>query len=207
MDGTLPFRNDRYILDDVPLFPGLNQVEVVVSGVGSGRGEARCTVQVNAGVTAEAGLRAILTWDGPTADLDLHLVGDGGQYGDPTSSLSSRTRNPIGFSGQVDDDFDGLGPEVLTVASLPDGTYGLVVEAVFDDRDPGSTAFLRVLYDGRTLTAGPIGPQYLQAIAGDLWVAGVVEVSNGQAAFRSVDERAVASSPPTTAPSAWPVLF
>ena len=207
LDGTLPFNGIDYGANDVPIFPGPNRVEVVVTGFGSGRGETRCTVLVNAGVTAETGLRAILTWDGQTADLDLHLIGPGGQYGDPATTLSSRTRNPLGFSGVVEDDFDGLGPEVITVNNLPDGEYGLVVEAVFDDLDPGSTALLRVLFDGRTLTSGPIGPQYLQAIAGDLWIVGTVQVTNGQAAFRSVDLRATAANPPTAAPSVWPALF
>ena len=209
LDGRLSMAADgrNFSITDLPLFPGANRVEVLVTGVGSGRAETRCSIRVNAGVSVESGLRAILTWDGPTSDLDLHLVGPGGQYGDPGTSLSSRTRDPTNFSGTVEDDFDGLGPEVLAVPSVPDGAYGLVVEAVFDGDDPGATAFLRLLYDGQTLTSGPIGPRYVKALTGDLWVVGVLEVSNGQATFRSVDEPASAAMPPMTPPSMWPALF
>ena len=209
LDGALPMAADgrNFSIADLPLFPGVNRVEVLVSGVGTGQGETRCSVRVNAGVSAESGLRAILTWDGATSDLDLHLVGPDGRYGDPGTSLSSRTRDPVSFSGTVDDDFDGLGPEVVTVPSVPDGAYGIVVEAVFDAEDPGATALLRLLYDGETLTSGPIGPRYVRALTGDLWVVGVLEVSNGQAAFRSIDEPASAAMPPTTSPSMWPILF
>lgn len=209
LDGTLPMNADgtRFEAADLPLFPGGNRVEVIVTGVGSGQGESRCSVSVNAGVSAESGLRAILTWDGATSDLDLHLVGPGGAYGDPASTLSSRTRNPAGFVGTIADDFDGLGPEVISVPNLPDGEYGLVVEAVYDSEESGSTAYLRLLYDGQTLTTGPIGPRYIKAQAGDLWVAGVLEVSSGQAAFRVVDERASATLPPTTPPGMWPTLY
>ena len=209
LDGSLGVTDGglRFAGANLPLFPGTNRVEVLVTGVGTGLGETRCSILVNAGVSVETGLRAILTWDGATSDLDLHLVGDGGRFGDPSTTLSSRSRSPVGFRGVVDDDFDGMGPETLVVSTLPDGDYGLVVEAVFDDQDPGSTAFLRVLYDGQTLTAGPIGPQYLQAIAGDLWVAGVLSVRSGQAAFEPIDGRLMGVMPPTTPPSAWPTFF
>ncbi len=209
LDGTLPVEaNGRdFAIEDLPLFPGSNRVEVIVTGIGQGRGESRCSIRVNAGVSVEAGLRAILTWDGPTADLDLHIVGPGGTFGDALTTLSSRSRSPSGFTGTVEDDFDGLGPEIVTIASLPDGIYGVIVEAVFDDQDPGASAFLRLLYDGQTLTSGPIGPQYLQAVASDLWVAGVLRVSGGQAAFEPIGERISAITPPTTPPSQWPVFF
>ena len=208
LDGALPIENGRnFAINDLPLFPGNNRLEVLVTGVGTGRGESRCSILVNAGVSAERGLRAILTWDGNTSDLDLHLIGDGGRYGDASSSLSSRSRVPLGFSGTVMDDFDGLGPEVLTAESLPDGAYGLIVEAVFDDLDPGSTAFLRLLFNGETLTVGPIGPQYLQAFTGDLWVAGVLSIDGGQASFLPINEMLDATMPPVTPPQMWPAFF
>ncbi|MEL7372359.1 MAG: hypothetical protein AAFN74_25765, partial [Myxococcota bacterium] len=57
LDGTLPVDDSgrSFALADLPLFPGVNRVEVLVTGVGQGRGERRCSVRVNAGVSAESG--------------------------------------------------------------------------------------------------------------------------------------------------------
>jgi hypothetical protein len=202
-DGPVPVSGGAFEVRDLPLFAGANRVEVVVSGVGSGLGESRCTVLVTTGVAAERGLRAILTWDGPTSDLDLHVVGPGGRLGDPLSSLSGQTPSPS-FGGAVRDDFDGLGPELATVEGLADGVYGVVVEPVYDDRDPGSTAILRVLVDGRPVVRGPIGPQFLSEADGRLWVAGTLSVVEGVATWRPLGDLLERDAPPTRPPADWP---
>jgi hypothetical protein len=205
-DGTLPVENGAFALDRIPIFAGPNRVEVVVSGVGEGLGESRCSVPISAGVGRERGIRIVLSWDGPTSDLDLHLVGPGGAFGDPLSSLSIRSPKPA-FGGSITDDFEGYGPEIARLEETQDGVYGVIVEPVYDARDPGTSAILRVLGDGRALTRGPIGPAHLSSDAGDLWVAGTISVSAGNFEWKPIDEVLDAATPPTAPPSEWPSFF
>jgi hypothetical protein len=205
-DGPLPIQNGTFLLDRVPIFAGANRVEVLVTGVGEGLGESRCSVPVGSSVARERGLRVVLSWDGPTSDLDLHLVGPGGVFGDPTSTLSPRSLMP-GFGGDVLDDFMGYGPEVLTLADVGDGVYGIAVEPVFDAFDPGANAVLRVIGEGRSLTAGPIGPRFVSARAGDLWIVGTVEVAGDSLTWQPVDMLVRGAAPPTRPPSDWPAFF
>lgn len=203
-DGLIDVVQGGFILHNLPLFAGFNRVQIVASGVGEGLGENRCSAPIASAVQRERGLRLILSWDGPSSDLDLHLIGPGGTFGDPVNSLSSRSRMPF-FGGDVRDDFDGLGPEVLTVEELPDGVYGLIVEPVFDDRDPGSNAFLRALYEGRPITAGPIGPSFVSSEEGDLWIAGTITADGGNATFAPLGDFVPVSAPPSRPPADWPV--
>ena len=205
-DGTMQVQNDRFLQDRLPLFAGTNRVEVVVTGVGEGLGEARCSTTVVSALARERGLRAVMSWDGLTSDVDLHLLGPGGMFGDPLTTLTARSQHPT-FGGQVDDDADGLGPEVLTVEHLPDGAYGVVVEPIADGADAGSTVQLRLLMDGRTLTPGPIGPRHVSAQRGALWIVGALVVSGGAAQWRDVDELVPASQAPTRPPADWPLLY
>jgi hypothetical protein len=195
-----------FSLDRIPIFAGLNRIEVLVTGVGDGLGESRCSVPITSSIGRERGLRLVLGWDGPTSDLDLHLIGPNGMFGDPLSSLSVRSPKPS-FGGSIMDDFDGFGPEVAALETPPDGIYGVIVEPVFDADDPGASATLRALGDGRSLTAGPIGPTHLSANAGDLWIVGTIRVSSGNFEWRALDEVLSASTPPTTPPSEWPSFF
>lgn len=205
-DGLAEVRGGRFSVHGVPLFAGFNRLQVLVTGVGTGLGEARCSAPITSAVVREEGLRAILSWDGSSSDLDLHLIGPGGRFGDPMTSLSSRSRSPS-FGGTVRDDFDGFGPELLTVPSLPDGVYGLIVEAVIDDRDPGSNAILRVLHEGRSTTTGPIGPEFLSSDRAELWIAGILRVSGGAASFEPLGDLVPASAPPQRPPSDWPAYY
>lgn len=206
LDGTMPVTNGRFLQERLPLFAGTNRVEVMVTGVGEGLGEARCSTAVVSALARERGLRALMTWDSATSDVDLHLIGPGGTFGDPLSTLTARSQAPT-FGGQVIDDSDGRGPEVLTVEALPDGVYGLVAEPITDGADPGSNVQLRLLMDGRTITAGPIGPQYVSARTGNLWVAGTLTILGGSAQWALVDELVPASQPPTRPPQDWPALY
>lgn len=206
-DGTLDVSpQGDFRVERLPLFAGNNRIEVVVNGIGDGLGESRCSTTVVSSASRERGLRAVLNWDGATSDLDLHLIGPGGYYGSPLSALSARTPEPS-FGGAVMDDLDGRGPEILTLETVPDGVYGVVVEPVVDGDDPGSNAVLRLLAGGRTLTAGPIGPRYLSARRGQMWVVGSFVVAGGEVSFFEVDEMVSISQPPTRPPSDWPTLY
>ncbi|MCB9653689.1 MAG: hypothetical protein H6729_06120 [Deltaproteobacteria bacterium] len=201
-DGTLPLKNGRFLLERIPIFAGRNTVEVVASGVGDGLGENRCTQAISSAVARETGLRVVLTWDGSTSDLDLIIVGPGGRLWDEDSMLSPRSPSPR-FEGRVEDDFDGLGPETAILESMADGVYGIAVEAVYDGQDPGSNALIRLLFDGRSITTGPVGPLHLSANRGELWIVGVVRVEGGVAVFTPIDSVLVGNMAPETSPDLW----
>lgn len=206
LDGLLPVApNGGFAIDRLPLFAGLNRVEVVASGVGSGIGESRCSTIVSSAIGHESGLRVLLSWDGPNSDLDLHVIGPGGHFGDPASSLSARSQRPS-FGGNVEDDSLGFGPEVAQIEAPPDGVYGLIVEPIVDGGDFGSDATLRVLFEGRLVMRGPIGPHHVTSLDGQLWVAGAVAVEGGAVTWIPIDESVSAASPPTRPPSDWPAF-
>ena len=202
-DGVLPVEaSGAFSAARLPLFAGRNRLEVVTGG----EHEARCSVLVASSEGTERGLRALLTWDAPGADLDLHLIGPGGRWGDLATTLSARSRTPL-MGGAVRDGQRGGEPELLTLDRLAPGSYGLVVEPVLDGHEGGASAFLRLLVDGRLVMPTAAGPQFLAADRGELWVVGVLEVGLGGASLRMVDEVVSAARPPTTAPEAWPALW
>jgi hypothetical protein len=203
LDGALEVQNGGFSIDRIPLFPGINRVEVIVSGVGSGLGEARCSSLVESGIAHESGLRLILSHDDSSADLDLHVIGPSGSFNDPATSLSIRSEHPS-FGGTVVQDFDG--PEVATIGSPPDGVYGVIVEPVIDGPDLGEDATLHVLFNGRTASPRPLGPQHLTALDGKLWVAGTVRIESGAATWTAIDQLVDGTAPPTTPPSMWPTF-
>lgn len=196
-DGLLPVDGfGAFDLARLPLFGGTNRLEVIAVG----GGEMRCSTFVQA-PSSDRGFRAVLTWDSSASDLDLHLIGPRGRYLDPDSSLSPRTPSPT-FGGEVLDDFDGLGPEILGAEGLPEGTYGLLVEPVVGE----GSATLRLLVDGVPITLGPVGPRYIDASRGDLWVVGTVAVSEGNVSWRFLDEILSIEEPPTADPESWPAF-
>lgn len=205
IDGAVEVVNGDFVVPRIPVFAGVSRIRYVVSGVGSGLGESRCSVSTISAVTRETGLRVLLTWDGLSSDLDVHLVGPGGGYKESGKDLYSRQGQT--FGGSVEDDFDGLGPETLSSPSLPDGVYGLVVEPVADANDPGSNAVMRVLWDGRLLSKAPYGPQYLSVSTDELWVVGTLNVSGGQATFNRMGAVISAEMPPTRPPADWPNFY
>lgn len=200
-DPSGDFRVER-----LPLFPGQNRIEVVASGVGTGFGEARCSTIVTSAVGREVGLRALLSWDGPSSDLDLHVVGPDGRFGDPFTSLSARSLSPR-FGGVLEDDPLGFGPEVARIEAPPDGVYGLIVEPIVDGSDFGSDATLRLLFDGRAVMRGPAGPRHVTSLDGKLWVAGTVTISQGAVSWEPIDEIVSAATPPTRPPQDWPIFY
>jgi hypothetical protein len=201
-DGLLAVKQGVFQLDRIPLFAGRNQVEVTISGVGDGLGESRCSTSITSAVLSESGLRMILTWDTEDTDLDTHIVGPAGRFLDPGGDLSARTQNPA-FGGAVQDDVDGLGPETAIVSSPPDGVYGLIVEPVIDGPAFGSSGLVRLLFGGRNVRIAPIGPRFVSANRGEVWVLGTVSVLAGSAEFVSIDRVVPFSEVPNEVPSQW----
>jgi hypothetical protein len=203
IDGPLVVSAGSFAFSRLPLFPGLSRLEVIVTGVGSGLGEARCSSLVESGILQETGVRLILLSDDSAADVGIHVIGPSGRFGDPMSSLSVRSEHPS-FGGSVEDDFEG--PEVATIEKPADGVYGVIIEPVIDGSDSGENALMHILFNGRTASQRPLGPRHLTALDGKLWVAGTLRVEGGTATWLTIDTLVDAVTPPTTPPSMWPTF-
>ncbi|MGF1510479.1 MAG: hypothetical protein ACFB9M_13350 [Myxococcota bacterium] len=191
-DGPLSVVAGRFEVRRVPLFGGDNRVEVLVDQAGG-----RCASSVVAPPSA-TGLRALLTWESQ-ADFDLLLVVPDGLLTEPDGILSALHPNEV---GEVEDDFDGFGPETLTVSALMEGVYGLAVDPL---AGPPGAASLRLLVDGRLLTVPGIGPRFLNPQRGDVWLAAVLRVvASGATEVVPVD--VVLSEPTDIPPERWPEL-
>ncbi|HJL41225.1 MAG TPA: hypothetical protein RMG48_07960 [Myxococcales bacterium LLY-WYZ-16_1] len=200
-DGPLPIEpsTGAFRVDDLPLFAGVNAIEVKAPGPVA---EGRCAVSVVAPQASEPGLRGVLTWDTDGSDLDLVFVAPDGSLADGRGLLSARFAS---MEGEVLDDFDGRGPELLRVQPEAPGIYGLAVEALTDGSASGSSALLRLLDAGRLLTVPPLGPRFLSAERGDVWLVGTLEVpeDGGAVRFDSVDRLVSVRSLPSEPPADW----
>lgn len=201
LDGALPVvvSGDEAVfrLLNVPTFGGRNRLEVVAPAAGAVEGS--CATTVLAPPTRERSFKAVLTWDNARSDLDLVLVGPSGTLGGPDGALSA-SRFGSALPGRVLDDFDGRGPEILVADPLADGVYGLAVEALTDGEDSGSSAIVRAAWEDQLLTARPLGPRFLSASRGDLWLVGVVQIEDARARFRQIDAVIPFDAPSTRLP-------
>ena len=74
----------------------------------------------------------------------------------------------------------------------------------FDGNDPGSNALLRVLFDGRPVTRGALGPQYLSAdIQREIWVVGTLRVDGGTATWTTINRLLSRNNAPVIPPEMW----
>ena len=207
LDGQLPVEptggEATFRLLHVPTFGGRNRVEVVAPAAGGVEGS--CSTTVLAPPTAPRSLKVVSTWDNPTSDLDLVLVGPGATLEDDRGVVSPTRRDPA-LPARVLDDFDGRGPEILSADPLVDGAYGLAVEPLTDGAAAGSSAVLRLAWEDRLLTPRPLGPRFVSAARGELWIVGAVRVEDGVGRFIEVDEVVGFDTLPTRPPGDWPTL-
>lgn len=190
-DGPLEAEAGVFRVEDLPLFAGANDVQAVVGG-------GRCSTVVVAPAEV-SDLRLLLTWDN-TSDLDIILVGPSGDLA-AREGLLSALDTPSTFSGQVDDDFNGFGPESLTASELAPGTYGIAVE-VTSSPVSGASPFLRILSRGRLLRVPGVGPRFLSAERGEVWLAALLDIGpDGDARLQLVDR--VVQMSPTGPPALW----
>ncbi|NJK89861.1 MAG: hypothetical protein HC923_11015 [Myxococcales bacterium] len=201
-DGPLRVRAEDgfavFAADQVPLFGGLNRVEITAPG---GTGDtARCATSVAAPDEDPSSVRAVLRWDTMGSDLDLILVGPGASLFDIEGVLAPGREG--GLEGQVLDDVDGLGPEHLWTNVLPEGTYGLAVAAMFSE----GSAVVTPIAGGRLGSERPLGPVFLSAGRGDLWLVGTVRVAAGVATFEPVDRIFSGFEVPMEPPERWSEL-
>lgn len=208
LDGQLPVEmvgeGATFRLLDVPTFGGRNRLEVVAPVAGGVEGS--CSTTVLAPPTPPRSLKAVSTWDNPTSDLDLVLIGPDATLANDRGVVSPSRRDPA-LPARVLDDFDGLGPEILLADPLADGAYGLAVEALADGVASGSSVVLRLMWEDRLLTPRPLGPRFLSAARGEVWIVGAVRVEDGVGRFIEVDEVVGFDSLPTRPPGDWPTLW
>lgn len=124
-------------------------VELVVTNtIGISSAPARCEI----GAVPDDALHIELSWNGPNADLDLHLRRDGSSIFDEPDDASWCNPNPDwGTSGATDDDprldIDdkaGYGPENINVFMPADGVYHVAVHYFEEQGDTDVTATVRV---------------------------------------------------------------
>ena len=207
LDGPVEVTDGVFSLEFLPLFPGRNRVQVVVTGKGDYLYGSRCSINVFSGVAQERGLRAILTWDSQFSDLDVHIVKPGGRLFDPLSSIWSTNQSGDEAKGLILDDFDGFGPELGRISELEAGTYGVVVKQEFYGQVQGSNALMQILNDGRTVSRRPQGPQYFSDRQTDLWIVGTLTSSAGKVQWTSINERVDENNGPITSPEMWPNYY
>jgi hypothetical protein len=120
---------------------------VVTNEIGVPSAPAKCIV---AAVPKDA-LHVELTWDGATADLDLHIAQeDGDLFDSPDDACFCNPTPSWGASGTDDDarldldDRSGYGPENINVLAPSAGAYLVRVHYFEDNSDSDVTATVRV---------------------------------------------------------------
>lgn len=135
---------------------GTWEVSLTVTAEGPGTDYVSVPEKCVIEAVPQDGVYVELTWDGPTADFDLHLAEDGADFFSVPGDCSWCNDNPEwGDVGSDLDDpvlgpdvSDGLGPEYVTIAEPADSTF-LVRAHHFDDGDDGrTTATVQVFLSG-----------------------------------------------------------
>ncbi len=162
------------------LTDGTNAITVTVS---EGLHSASHTITVN---LDPYGMRIELTWDtGALTDMDLHLIRPGGTYGDNVSDSDCYygNRNPdwgipdVTFDDPllIRDDFDGYGPETITLLQpYEEGTYHVKVLYYNDDGIGAATATVRIYI--REVLAGEFT---MSMNKGDIWYCAMIDWPSG----------------------------
>lgn len=127
----------------------------VENAIGVRSAPAVCTVQA---IPADA-LHVELVWDGQAADVDLHLVRDGGEMFDVRSDVNWCNKHPRwGDAASSDDDprldldeQHGLGPENINILAPADGNYRVMVHYFDDNGDGRQQATVRIYLNGSVL--------------------------------------------------------
>lgn len=192
LDAAFTITSGAFLLERLPIFPGQNRVEILAADSLGRTPWGRCSTFASS-LSAELGVRSILQWDGDDVDLDLYLV--------PPSSVFEDQQTEPGVA--LNPSRSGLVPEVATIAVPEDGEYGVIVKSKRDGGAGGGDAQLRVLFDGRPLQRGPIGPAHVSHRAGEMWIAGTIVVRAKSATWRDIDRIVSASTAPTTNPASW----
>ena len=137
---------------------GTWELELVVYNI---IGTASEPVTCQFGAIPEDALHVELSWDTPTADVDLHLARGGFEFFDEDNDCSWCNENPDwGAGGPTDDprldidDLGGFGPENINIEDPEDGTYDVRVHFFKENYDEVLTATIRVWLYGTEVWVG-----------------------------------------------------
>lgn len=125
----------------------------VTDSLGDRSAEATITLQAvpSLGVTVQ------LTWDHPSADMDLHLVRNGGNFRSADDCHFGNCRTGLNWGGgeanpSLDvDDTDGFGPETITMDDPAAGTYRVMVHFWASHGSPSEVPCIIKVYLGASL--------------------------------------------------------
>jgi len=167
----------------VPDLVGLYEAELWVTDSTGLRSLLPDRVTVKA-VPAEK-LLVELVWDSPVADLDLHFIAPGGDFGSALDCYWANQNPDWGVAGEGADDPElrrddlaGFGPEVLVYQKPIDGLYQLQVHFYAahtpSGREP-TTATVRIFIDG--LLAGEISRRLEEQ--SQRWLAATIQWPEG----------------------------
>jgi uncharacterized protein YfaP (DUF2135 family) len=183
--GRSPFTGDKAVLtlngvereitvssgsfsETLSITSGLNRIRLRANSAAGNTGESAEIVLF--GDFAAPDIEITLTWNTPTADLDLHVW-------NPAGEESYYSHKSIS-DGYLDiDDTEGFGPETFTSTTASSGRYTVKVKCYSLDRDVSSDATVQVQIKGRP----PVfyGP-YRFETTGEWW--DVAEFSAGSTA-------------------------
>ncbi len=136
-------------------------------------------------------VRLELTWDHPDADLDLHLLREGGTFCDCNTDVHYRDcgRTPNWFpqtpgaNPRLDlDDRSGFGPENINIDGhgparfIPDGSYSMAVHYYSTNEQTSSWPTSATVATLRVFVFGLLAAEFTQELVetGQLWVAGTL---------------------------------
>lgn len=171
--AELPDADDARVVEFRPDLVGPYTIELVVT---DDDGLESDPATFSFSVTAAPGLLLELTWDRDYTDVDLHLVQEapaGGAFYEEPFDCYFQNKNPDwGLPGFAADDpllpadiDDGFGPEIIGLRAPVAGTYRIWSHYYCDDGFGGTSATVKVFYDG-ALVAEASAPLVR---TGDLW--------------------------------------
>ena len=134
------------------------EIQLVVSNtIGTISAPDKCTISA---VPADE-LHVELTWDTSGADMDLHLIDEGGKFFDKPDDCNWCNTNPKwGQSGTDDDprldldDLGGYGPENINILAPTSDEYEVKVHYFTENGDDAVTATVKVYTYGTKVWSG-----------------------------------------------------
>jgi hypothetical protein len=140
-------------------------------------------------------IRAVLEWNTPWSDFDLHLVRDGGELFAEEDDCYFGQKNPdwgqLGYAGDdpfLDrDDIDGFGPEEVSVSAVADPTpvYALYVQYHHYSRESAPPTTVTLTYQLRDQP--PVVLERDMTICGNLWHVGRFRFDSSTPVFELID--------------------
>ena len=200
LDANLPVDTaGTFVQNAIPLYLGRNVLSVEARNAA---GTTSCQRILQSQGRSEDRIFASLTWESANADLDLHIVPPGGQYGlgDCSAALAEEQR----FSQcKTSADAQAYGPETLIITNTASaGSYGIIVVPFSGSLGDTAPASLRVLSHNRLIAA--MGPRDIDPGQAKLWVLGVVQLEqeSQNSSFIPIDQ--MIDFAPTRPPEDWP---